>query len=68
MFCVYCSLILIYNKNCSENVEFIYTIVPQMYTIWGRINMQINTLPAGGAVVAGELEVSPEKLQHDHRM
>ncbi len=40
-------------------LSFIYTIVPQTYTFCGRIYMQINYLPAGGAVGAGELEVSP---------
>ncbi len=51
--------------NCRWNcytVEFIYTIVPQTYTICGRIYMQINYLPAGGAIGAGELEVSPVTL------
>ncbi len=32
--------------------------VPQTYTICGGIYMQINSLPAGGAVGAGEIEVS----------
>ncbi len=42
--------------NCSETVEFIYSIVLQTYTNCGRINMQINYL---GAVVTRELDVSP---------
>ncbi len=52
--------------NCSETVivEFIYNIVPQIYTICGRIYMQINSLPAGGAVVVGEIEVSPGNTVH----
>ncbi len=45
--------------NCSQTVEFIYSIVLQTYTICGRIYMQINDLPAGGAVVTRELDVSP---------
>ncbi len=50
--------------NCSETVtvEFIYIIVPQTYTICGGIYMQINSLPAGGAVGVGEIEVSPVTL------
>ncbi len=49
--------------NCTETViqlNLFYTIVPHTYTICGRIYMQINYLPAGGAVVAGE--VSPVTL------
>ncbi len=44
--------------NCYT-AEFIYTVVPLTYTICGRIYMQMNYLPAGGAVAAEELEVSP---------
>ncbi len=47
--------------NCYT-VEFIYTIVPQTYIICERIFMQINYLPAGGAVGAGESEVSTVTL------
>ncbi len=52
--------------NCSETViqlNCLYTIVPQTYTICGGIYMQINSLPAGGAVGAGEIEVSPLRSQ-----
>ncbi len=36
-------------------VEFIYSIVPHTYTICGRIYMQINYLPVGGAVGVNKL-------------
>ncbi len=39
-----------------------YTIVPQTYTICGGIYMQINSLPAGGTVGAGEIKVFPVTL------
>ncbi len=41
---------------------YIYTIVPQTYTICGRIYLQMNYLPVGGAVVVVESEVSPLTL------
>ncbi len=41
---------------------FIHTIVPQSYTICGRIYVQINSLPAGGAVGAVESKLSPVTL------
>ncbi len=43
-----------------------YTVVPQTYIICGSIYMQINSLPAGGAVGAVEIEVSPVTLYTKH--
>ncbi len=56
--------------NCSENVIqlnlfIFYTI--QSDTICGGIYMQINSLPAGGAVVVVESEVSPVTLYTKQR-
>ncbi len=65
MYYVYCSLILTLKHELHWNcytVSFIYTIVPQNYTICGGIYLQINSLPTGGAVGVWESEVSPVTL------
>ncbi len=65
MYYVNCSLILTLKPELHWNcytVEFIYTIDPQTYTICGHVYVQINYLPAGGTVGAGEIEVSPVTL------
>ncbi len=50
--------------NCSETVivELISAIVPQSYTICGRIYMEMYSLPAGGAVGAGHYMEDETKM------
>ncbi len=53
--------------NYSETIiQLNLIIVPQSYTICGGIYMQINYLPAGDALGAGELEVSPVTQYKTH--